>query len=114
MPLKDMTTPQLVRITGKWLGPLRPLLEGTPELGGRTLLTEVLDIIKLGKRIGDLSDQRAAIEKELALTQSADGLRREARLLWIRTVNAFLGIVEIAEITAKEKELVLAPIVKAE
>lgn len=229
MPLKDMTVPQMIRITGRWLGKLRPILESTPELSGslrmlgkahdgllspvisaatpdplkavqaeslttdrifdrrvrgtvmtfasfaelsqdeetadryrelskqlfplqlntvnqtyeeeagtaealekkitpeieaelaalptpkgRTMLIEVLDIIKLGRRLGELSDKRAAIEQEQSLTQSAEAKRREARLLWIRTVNAFLGIIEIAEISEEEKEQILAPLQRAE
>jgi hypothetical protein len=81
--------------------------------GGRTLLDEVRDIVSSGKRIGELEDQKKKLQLELHIP-TADSDRREARLLWIRTVNAFLGIVDIAEITKEEREIIRGPVHRAE
>lgn len=89
-------------------------LSALPTPGGRTLVDEFKDLITFGKRLGVLEDQKKKLQHELAGTPSTDAQRRDARLLWIRTINAFLGIVDIAEISKEEREHLLEPIKSAE
>jgi hypothetical protein len=80
---------------------------------GRTLFDEVQDLISSGKRLGVLEDEKKKRQAQ-AQAPSYDAQRRDARLLWIRTVNVFLDTVDIAEITREERETLRGPILRAE
>jgi len=68
--------------------------------------------IALGKKLGDLEDKKARLID--APEESTAMATLKARNLWIRTVNAFLAVAELAELDVANDRLVFGPLRVAE
>ncbi|MEO5728668.1 MAG: hypothetical protein ABI134_01065 [Byssovorax sp.] len=91
----------------------KALLGKLPTPNG-TLLDALKARLKAGRELGDLEKQRAALESQApAATTPADAVR--ARNVWIRTVNAFVGLLDLEEgLSEADRETILGPLRRAE
>ena len=93
---------------------IKQWLSELPVKGGGTLLDWVLAHVAYGKALGDLEDKKDDLKRTQAEAPVTTIPLGEARLFWIRAVNAFLQTVAIAEISEEDRESILAPVKKAE
>jgi hypothetical protein len=73
-----------------------------------SLLAYVNELLAKGKRLGELEAERATIEEAPAEGESAAQATVTARNRWIRAMNAFVSVVEDAELDPKVEAAILA------
>ncbi len=91
----------------------KKLLGKLPTPSG-TLLDAHEARLQAGRELGGLEKERAGLEKKGPdVTTAADAVR--ARNLWIRTVTAFVAILDLeAKLSESDREKILGPLLRAE
>lgn len=89
---------------------LRAQLDGVV-VGGTSLLASVESWMDAGRRLGEFEEEATRIEQRLAPSTAAQV--NEARLRWIRVVNALESLVDLAGLEPGERHVVLGSLVDA-
>jgi hypothetical protein len=91
----------------------KALLGKLPTPSG-TLLDAHKERVKAGRELGKLEAERAGLEKKGPdATTASDAVR--ARNVWIRTVNAFVAILDLeTKLSEADREKILGPLLRAE
>ncbi len=78
--------------------------------GGQSkTLTEFVDEwIALGKKLGDLEDEKSRLQDSPDDSNAMATLK--ARNLWIRTVHAFVAVADLADLTEAQDRLIFGPL----
>src|SRR5262249_43520156 len=79
-------------IEQKLTATIQTALEGIPLQNKKTLLTQVQEIIERARILGTMEDKKAEAKKAF---QAEDPKLSEARIFWVRTVNAFLSTLAV-------------------
>lgn len=112
MALKRLTTEDMAQLSGPWVTAgtdARKAILAVPEMAG--VLPKVL--LARASRLGELEDERAAIES--AAAGPSDGARLvTARNQWIRAVNALVANADLAERDEAKSRLIFGSLRLAE
>ena len=83
-----------------------------PQGAGLTLATFVEEWIQIGKRLGELEDEKGRIQSAPADATGTERVR--ARNAWVRTANALLANAMEAELDDKKMAVIFGPMWAAE